>query len=116
MEATLTSPDLDQSERNAVADVDAVADGPWHEQIRELCNALADVNPMTISEWEEAFRRDNRPEKEVAYWLQVSSLYQQAVSRRTNLPLELRKQALHWILSNHPHARLWQAARPVERM
>ena len=42
--------------------------------IRTLAAELQDVFPQSAEEWEDGFRRDLAPEREIASWLRVSSV------------------------------------------
>jgi hypothetical protein len=70
--------------------------------IRAIQAALADVNPMTVEEWEDAFARGTDPVAEIAYWLKIGRIYQRRVSRSDSMPLQDRKRCLHSILAALP--------------
>src|SRR5687767_13446727 len=52
---------------------------PFDEEIRayfhELKEALDEVCPRTIEEWEHGFRLDNDPASEIALWLHMAKVY-----------------------------------------
>jgi len=72
----------------------------FQDKILEIQAALQDVNPMTIQEWEDAFRREPYPNKEAAYWLHAGRLYQRCVAQRQRMSLDQRKKCLHLILAS----------------
>lgn len=43
--------------------------------IRGIQKTLAEVEPATLEQWEDDFRRDNRPEREIATWLHIAAVY-----------------------------------------
>jgi len=53
--------------------------GPFPEDIRdrlrEIKEALDEVHPMTLDEWEDGFRKDTHPEREIAIWLRIAEKY-----------------------------------------
>jgi hypothetical protein len=52
---------------------------PFDEKVRDLlrefAEALADVYPTTVEQWEDGFRRDMNPEKEIGIWVNIVSCY-----------------------------------------
>jgi len=52
---------------------------PFDEEIRDLLRqiqaALDEVYPMSLEGWEDGFRRDHSPEREIAYWLHLAQVY-----------------------------------------
>jgi hypothetical protein len=45
------------------------------KQLKYIRSALLDVHPMTMEEWEEGFRRDANPDREIASWLHIAGVY-----------------------------------------
>ena len=45
------------------------------DRLREIKEALDEVHPMTLQEWEDGFRKDTHPEKEIAIWLRLAERY-----------------------------------------
>jgi hypothetical protein len=45
------------------------------EYIRQIQDAFAEHRPLSFEEWEEGFRRDNNPEREIALWLHTADVY-----------------------------------------
>jgi hypothetical protein len=43
--------------------------------VRHIRDALLDVVPMTVEEWEDGFRRDDNPADEIAFWRTVAEAY-----------------------------------------
>ena len=54
---------------------------PFDESIRDslrrIKSALEEVYPQSLEEWEDGFRRDNHPAREIAIWLSVAELYRE---------------------------------------
>ena len=44
-------------------------------KISQILDTLKEVHPLTIAEWEEGFRRDTHPEREIALWLHFCKCY-----------------------------------------
>ena len=51
-----------------------------NEAIRRIMENFQEQNPMTFEEWEEGFRCDAHPEKEIAYWLKASAVFRHHVT------------------------------------
>ena len=51
---------------------------PFEQDIREileqLARDLADVRPLSYSEWEDGFRRDHNPERQIASWVHLAAV------------------------------------------
>ena len=45
------------------------------DYLRKIKEALDEVYPMTLHEWEDGFRKDTHPEKEMATWLRLAERY-----------------------------------------
>ena len=50
---------------------------PFDDSLRdfvknEIQQPLAEVHPKTIAEWEDGFRRDAEPEREIAIWCRLA--------------------------------------------
>jgi hypothetical protein len=43
--------------------------------LRQLQEALAEVHPRTVEQWEDGFRRDAHPEREMQFWASVAGCY-----------------------------------------
>ena len=59
---------------------------PFEPEVREVFTqlklALDEVYPRTIDEWEDGFRRDSDPEREIAIWMHIANVYQAVTSKR----------------------------------
>lgn len=44
--------------------------------IRQIHKAFAEHRPLSFEEWEDGFRRDGNPAREIAIWLHAASVYQ----------------------------------------
>ena len=50
--------------------------GPEYKQVFEfLCKALSDVYPQSVEEWEDAFRGEANPKKEVQAWVSIANSF-----------------------------------------
>lgn len=45
--------------------------------VREIQNVFAEHRIMTVNEWEDGFRRDTNPEKEIALWSHAADVYRE---------------------------------------
>jgi hypothetical protein len=43
--------------------------------IRQIQDAFAEPRPLSFEEWEDGFRRDANPEREIALWLHAANVY-----------------------------------------
>ena len=50
-------------------------DEPTRDYIRAIQTAFAEHRDLTLEEWEDRFRRDATPEREIALWLYASEIY-----------------------------------------
>lgn len=50
-------------------------DEDLRDGIRRLQRLLDDVQPMSLEEWEDGFRRDRDPRREIAAWLHAAEVY-----------------------------------------
>jgi hypothetical protein len=57
---------------------------PFAQDIREILKALArdlaDVRPLSYSDWEDGFRRDHNPEREIASWIHLAAVLETVTS------------------------------------
>jgi hypothetical protein len=62
----------------------AVRHPPFDEDvrkhIRQIQTDFAEHRPLTLDEWEEGFRRDANPEREIAIWSHAADVYRQFAS------------------------------------
>jgi hypothetical protein len=53
--------------------------GPFSKEVRDylrqIKQALDEVYPQTLEQWEDGFRRDRNVERQIALWLHISSVY-----------------------------------------
>ena len=56
------------------------------ELIEEIKLALDEVYPRSLEEWEDGFRRDRNPSREIAMWLRIAQVYKALTAAR---PLSL---------------------------
>src|SRR5690606_28090071 len=64
----------------------------------EIKKGLDEVYHQSLKEWEEGFRRDSNPEKEIAIWLVLSQRYQTCVSTRS-LSMAQKQDVFRIVLS-----------------
>jgi hypothetical protein len=53
--------------------------------LRQIQSAFAEHNPQTFKQWEDGFRCDQNPLKEIAIWVHAAAVYQQ-FARREKCP------------------------------
>jgi len=75
---------------------------PFPEEIREHFRRFAalfhDVYPITPEQWEDGFRRDTNPEKEIAVWLRIADAFEHFTEGR-QLFQDQRKDIFDVLLS-----------------
>jgi hypothetical protein len=76
---------------------------PFDEEVRnhlrEIKSALDEVYPMSLEQWEDGFRRDRTPEREIAYWLHLAQTYSRLTASNAGLGGTLeRRQAIFKVL------------------
>src|SRR6185503_10838678 len=49
-------------------------EGEERAAIQSLVTDLADVRPLSFEEWEDGFRRDQNPAREIAGWLHLAAI------------------------------------------
>lgn len=64
-------------------------------EIERIKQALDDVYPMSIQEWVDGFRKDMNPEKEVAWWLHVVTVFS---AQAAGLSIEERKRIFREVI------------------
>lgn len=47
------------------------------QYLKKIKKALDEVYPSSLQEWEDDFRRDKHPEREIAIWCHIGEVYQQ---------------------------------------
>lgn len=50
------------------------------KELRLIEQALKEVYPRSLAEWEDGFRRDENPTREIALWKRIVSVYQAAIA------------------------------------
>jgi hypothetical protein len=50
------------------------------DYLRQLQKTFADVYPRTIEQWEDGFRRDTHPDREIALWLYMGDVFEHFTS------------------------------------
>lgn len=62
--------------------------------INELIFALHDVLPKSEEEWEDGFRNDAHPDREIALWIHVAGTYNRITANRHDLTHPQKQQIL----------------------
>jgi hypothetical protein len=47
----------------------------FRQTLRHIRDALCDVVPQTVEDWEDTFRRDTHPDEEIGFWQTVAEAY-----------------------------------------
>lgn len=55
-------------------------DGEVKERIRHIQVAFSEHRPLSFQEWEDGFRRDAHPDREIAIWLRAADVYKEFAS------------------------------------
>jgi hypothetical protein len=59
--------------------------GPFDDDVRallgEIRDALSEVYPLSLEQWEDGFRRDMTPAREIASWLCLARAYRRLVTQ-----------------------------------
>jgi len=66
-------------------------EGDGRNAIRFLVDALADVYPQSYEQWEDGFRRDQNPEREIAGWHHLAAILKALTERFTFGPEEKKE-------------------------
>src|SRR5262245_36599983 len=89
---------------------------PFDEEIRacirKIQTAFAEHRPLSFEEWEDGFRRDVTPEREIAFWLHAADVYE--AFAHTEQSAERRKDVYRAIvacLTTSPDT-VWHVLRP----
>jgi hypothetical protein len=45
------------------------------DHLRQIMASIGEVYPLSLEQWEDGFRRDANPEKEIALWLHLAEVY-----------------------------------------
>ena len=79
------------------------------DHLREIQNALNEVYPQTLEFWEDGFRRDTHPQREIANWLHMARTYRDFVQGRS-LNLEQKREVFDVLVacSNGPRENVFQ--------
>lgn len=56
-------------------------EGELKEAIQSLAIDLAEVRPLSYEEWEDGFRRDQNPDREIAGWLHLAAILKTMADR-----------------------------------
>ena len=69
------------------------------ELIREIQRALERVHPQTLEQWEDGFRRDLQPEREIAIFLHVGQILRQAMEDGVAADVPQREKEIYRVLA-----------------
>ena len=61
-------------------------------RVRRLQQSLCEVDPRTAEEWEDGFRRDGHPDRELDIWEHIVRVYQHFTAGRSGLSLKVKKR------------------------
>lgn len=81
------------------------------DYIRQIQVAFAEHRPLTFEEWEDGFRRDDNPEREIAIWSHAADVYAACVNSEPDA--SRRREVYRCIvtaMSTGPNA-IWQVFR-----
>jgi hypothetical protein len=81
--------------------------------IRQIQAAFAEHRPLSFAEWEEGFRRDANPEREIAIWSHAADIY--TAFAANELSADRRRDLYRCIvtcMTTGPDA-VWHVLRPV---
>ena len=84
---------------------------PFDEEARaylhQIKDALDEVHPMSLEEWEDGFRRDRNAEREIAIWLHIAQVYVRLTKDKSVAPGE-RQDVFRILLAcaNNPRERV----------
>jgi hypothetical protein len=82
------------------------------DYIRQIQAAFAEQRPLSFEEWEEGFRRDTNPEREIALWSHAADVYATFTAREPSA--ERRRDVYRCIvtcLTTGPDT-VWHVLRP----
>lgn len=83
------------------------------EYIRQIKSVFAEHRPLTMDEWEDGFRRDADPAREIALWSHAADVYQAFVSQDSSPD---RRADVYRVvvacLSTSPEA-VWRVLKPA---
>jgi hypothetical protein len=80
--------------------------------IRQIQEAFAEHRPLSFDEWEDGFRRDGHPEREIAFWSHAADIYMTFAASESS-PERRRDiyQCIVTCLNTGPDA-VWHVLRP----
>lgn len=61
-------------------------DDDRRRRIRSIRSALTEVYPLTLEQWEDGFRRDANPDREIGVWQRIARIYERATAFRNWSP------------------------------
>ena len=79
--------------------------------LRQIKDALDEVHPQSLKEWEDGFRRDRDAEREIAIWLHIAEVYVGLMGEKALGPAE-RQDVLRLLLAcaNNPRDQVLRTA------
>jgi len=66
-------------------------EGEERAAIQSLVDDLADVYPLTYEKWEDGFRRDGTPAREIAWWIHMTAILKLTSKRFSFSPAEKKE-------------------------
>ena len=95
---------------------------PFSDEARAFLSAnirdkLNEVFPMTLEQWEEGFRRDANPEREIALWFHVARVYEHCL-KEFYLDAHQRKELFNVLAScmSSPRGSVFTVTQPLEQI
>ena len=73
-------------------------EGELKDMIVSLANDLAEVRPLSFEEWEDGFRRDRIPDREIAGWIHLAAILQ-TMTATFSLGLPERKECYRVLIA-----------------
>jgi hypothetical protein len=62
------------------------------DEIKTIEHALAEVFPMSLKRWEDGFRKEQHPTREIAIWLFLVDVYERCLAKWPGLDKQGRKE------------------------
>ncbi|OQP54326.1 hypothetical protein A4H97_22855 [Niastella yeongjuensis] len=68
------------------------------EKVKKIQRIFEEVNPSTLEETADDFKRDENPDNEIAIWLAMANAYEQFTSKHKSLDINKKTEAYRLIL------------------
>jgi hypothetical protein len=67
------------------------------DEIKTIEHALAEVFPMNLKRWEDGFRKEQHPTREIAIWMFLVDVYERCLAKWPDLDKQGRKECFNVI-------------------